>query len=64
MWRMERYFLVGWTNLSQAIMFQVPRKNTNSKMVDSVLLLLDLFDDSEVEYDKILSIHDDFIFSV
>ena len=52
-------FLVGWTNLSQAITFQVSRKlNTNSKtrenikMADSVRLLLELFNDSEVEYDE------------
>ena len=31
-------------------------------MADSVLLLLELFDDSKVEYDGILSIDDDLIF--
>jgi len=45
--------------------FQVSSENTNSKtrenmkMADSVLLLLELFDDSEVEYDEILSGDDD-----
>ena len=31
-------------------------------MADSVLLLLELFDDSEVEYDEISSIDDELIF--
>ena len=50
-------------------MFQVLPKNTKSKtrekikMADSVLLLLELFDNSEVEYDKILSIYYNLIFS-
>ena len=68
MWRMERYLPVGWTNPSQAITFQVLRENTNSKtrenikMADSVLLLLELFDDSEVEYAEISRKDDDLIF--
>ena len=32
-------------------------------MADSVLLLLELFDDSEVEYDEISSIEGDLFFS-
>ena len=53
--------LVGWTNPSQTITFQVSSENTNSKtrenmkMTYSVLLLLELFKDSEVEYDRILA---------
>ena len=68
--RMERYFPVCWAKPSQAITFQVSRENTNSKtkenieMADSVLLLLELFDDSEVDYNEISSKDDDFkIFS-
>ena len=63
---MERYFPVGSTDPSLAITFQVSRENTNSKtrenmkMADSVLLLLEFFDDSEAEYDEILSGDDDF----
>ena len=66
---MERYFPVGWAKPSQAITFQVSRENTNSKtrenikMADSVLLLLELFDDSEVEYAEISREDDDLIFS-
>ena len=44
-------------------MLQVSSENTNSKTRENVLLLLELFDDSEVEYDRILSGEDDF-FSV
>ena len=48
----------GISSPSQAITFKVSRENTNSKtrenitckMEDSVLLLLELFDDSEVEF--------------
>ena len=69
MWRMERYFPVCWSKPSQAITVQASRENTNSKpkenikMADSALLLLELFDDSEVERDEISSIDDDGIFS-
>ena len=63
MWRMERYFPVGWSNPSQVVTFQVSSENTNSKTRENVLLLLELLDDSEVEYDGILRGDDDF-FSV
>ena len=60
----------GFKFQSQAITFQASYETTNSKtrletikMTDSVLLLLELFDDSEVEYDEILSTDDDLIFS-
>jgi len=56
---MERYFLVGRTNPSKAMTFQVSSENTNSKTRENVLLLRELFDDSEVEYDGILSGDDD-----
>ena len=57
-------FSVGRTNPSQAMTFQVPSENTISKTRENVLLLLMLFEDSEVENDRILSGDDDFFFSV
>ena len=42
---------------------QTVKQGENIKMADSVLLLLELVDDSEVEYNEILSIEDDSIFS-
>ena len=68
MGRMERYFPVCRAKPSQAITFQVSGETTNSKtrenmkMADSVLLLLELVDDSEVEYAEISRKDDDSIF--
>ena len=56
---MEQYFWLVEPNRPKPITFQVSHENTNNtrrenmKMADFVLLLLELFDDSEAEYGKI-----------
>ena len=66
---MIEYFPVCWAKPFQVITSQVSRENTNSKtketikMADSVPLLLELFDYSELEYDEISNTDDDLIFS-
>ena len=56
----------GWTNQSQIIRFQVSRENTRSNVGLSYicLLVLGLFDDSEVEMNGVLGGGDNITFIV
>ena len=56
MGRMEQYFPVRWTNQSQVIRFQVPRKYTrsNGQLFYLCTLALGLLNDSEVEINNVL----------
>ena len=46
--RIEQYFAVHWTNLSQVIRFQISREITKSRLLYLCLPALGLFDDYEV----------------
>ena len=58
--RMEQYFLIGWTNPSQAFTFQF-FFGENKRRTD-VLLALELLEDSQVEINDLLSKFDEITF--
>lgn len=51
--RTEQCFLLGWTNPSQAITFQVFSFPENKRRID-LLLALELLNDSEIETNDLL----------